>query len=36
LLERAALYGRSMLDVDPDLAAPEHALLALQLPRILA
>ncbi|HEX3801599.1 MAG TPA: ATP-dependent DNA helicase RecG [Solirubrobacteraceae bacterium] len=36
LLERAALYSRSVLDVDPDLAEPEHALLAPELPRILA
>jgi ATP-dependent DNA helicase RecG len=27
LLERARLYGRSVVDGDPDLAAPEHVLL---------
>ena len=36
LLERAALYGRSMLDSDPELQWPEQALLAFALPRILA
>jgi ATP-dependent DNA helicase RecG len=36
LLERAALHSRALLDEDPELAEPEHALLARQLPRILA
>jgi ATP-dependent DNA helicase RecG len=36
LLERAALHSRTMLDTDPSLADPEHALLAHVLPRILA
>jgi ATP-dependent DNA helicase RecG len=36
LLERAALHSRTLLDQDPLLAAPEHVLLALELPRILA
>jgi ATP-dependent DNA helicase RecG len=36
LLERAALHSRALLDEDPELSAPEHALIALVLPRILA
>ncbi len=36
LLERAVLCGRSLLDADPQLEWPEHALLASALPRILA
>jgi ATP-dependent DNA helicase RecG len=35
LLERARLYARSVLDADPDLAEPEHVLMAPELPRIL-
>jgi ATP-dependent DNA helicase RecG len=36
LLERAALHSRALLDQDPGLAEPEHALIARALPRILA
>jgi ATP-dependent DNA helicase RecG len=36
LLERAALHSRAVLDQDPLLAEPEHALMAQVLPRILA
>jgi ATP-dependent DNA helicase RecG len=36
LLERAALHSRAMLDRDPELAEPEHVLIAQVLPRILA
>jgi ATP-dependent DNA helicase RecG len=36
LLERAALHTRALLDHDPLLHEPEHALLAAVLPRILA
>jgi ATP-dependent DNA helicase RecG len=36
LLERAALHSRTMLDQDPELAEPEHVLIAQVLPRILA
>jgi ATP-dependent DNA helicase RecG len=36
LLERAALHSRALLDLDPELALPEHALIAEVLPRILA
>jgi ATP-dependent DNA helicase RecG len=36
LLERAALHSRAMLDQDPELAEPEHVLIAQVLPRILA
>ncbi len=36
LLERAVLHSRSLLDSDPELREPEHALLAGALPRILA
>ncbi len=35
LLERAVLYARSLLDTDPKLEQPEHALLARALPTIL-
>jgi ATP-dependent DNA helicase RecG len=36
LLERAALHSRTVLDADPQLVAPEHALIPYVLPRILA
>ncbi|MDE3132449.1 MAG: ATP-dependent DNA helicase RecG, partial [Acidobacteriota bacterium] len=36
LLERAVLHSRELLDADPSLSAPEHALLAAVLPRIVA
>jgi len=36
LLERAALHSRELLDADPGLTAPEHALIAQVLPRIHA
>jgi ATP-dependent DNA helicase RecG len=36
LLERAVLHSRALLDQDPLLAEPEHALIAQLLPRILA
>ncbi|MGH2860991.1 MAG: helicase-related protein, partial [Solirubrobacteraceae bacterium] len=36
LLERAALYSRALLDLDPELIAPEHVLIAQVLPRIHA
>jgi ATP-dependent DNA helicase RecG len=36
LLERAVLYSKTVLDRDPGLSEPEHALLAPLLPRILA
>ena len=36
LLERAALHSRAVLDLDPELTAPEHALMAQVVPRILA
>jgi ATP-dependent DNA helicase RecG len=36
LLERAALHSRTVLDQDPGLTQPEHALIAQVLPRILA
>ncbi len=36
LLERAALHSRVLLDLDPELAEPEHALIAQALPRIHA
>jgi ATP-dependent DNA helicase RecG len=36
LLERAALHSRALLALDPELALPEHALIAEVLPRILA
>jgi ATP-dependent DNA helicase RecG len=36
LLERAVLYSRTVLDTDPGLREPEHALLAPLLPKILA
>jgi ATP-dependent DNA helicase RecG len=36
LLERAALHSRELLDADPSLSEPEHALIAALLPRILA
>jgi ATP-dependent DNA helicase RecG len=36
LLERAVLHSRALIDEDPDLIEPEHALLAPRLPRILA
>ncbi len=36
LLERAVLHSRAILDRDPLLSQPEHALIAAYLPRILA
>jgi ATP-dependent DNA helicase RecG len=36
LLERAVLSSKTVLDADPNLEEPEHALLAPVLPRILA
>jgi ATP-dependent DNA helicase RecG len=36
LLERAVLQSKTILDEDPSLEAPEHALLGPMLPRILA
>ena len=36
LLERAALHARTVLGSDPELAQPEHLLIAQVLPRILA
>ncbi|HET9094705.1 MAG TPA: ATP-dependent DNA helicase RecG [Solirubrobacteraceae bacterium] len=36
LLERAALHSRALLDRDPELAWPEHALIAEVMPRIFA
>jgi ATP-dependent DNA helicase RecG len=34
LLERAVLHSRAVLDADPSLTEPEHALMALVLPQI--
>jgi ATP-dependent DNA helicase RecG len=36
LLERAVLHSRAVLDSDPELAQPDHVLMAQVLPRILA
>jgi ATP-dependent DNA helicase RecG len=36
LLERAVLHSRAVLDADPDLSEPEHAVMAQVLPRVLA